>query len=217
MAYVIGCPPIWDAVWSNWALVLVGFLAAAIALRTLKTIATQTAATEKAVIAATRSADAADATLDAIKDTAQRQLRAYLLPISAEKRQDKNVQGEFSVIVTFRNAGQTPAYNCTSWMGVGVSDFPNPPYFPDAPADTGKSLYFMAPNSELEKGGASDPLTPADLEGIRNSTRAIYAHGEICYLDVFNVPRFTKFRMVCTGESFSTGRFVFCGGGNEAN
>jgi hypothetical protein len=65
-------PPLWrDPATSNWALVIVGFIASVIAICTLKTISRQTTATEQAVIAAEKSATAADNTLQVMRDTAE--------------------------------------------------------------------------------------------------------------------------------------------------
>jgi hypothetical protein len=55
-----GCVPPWtDPFWSNWALVLVGIIAAWIAIGTLNDLKEQTAATKTFAEAANRSADAA--------------------------------------------------------------------------------------------------------------------------------------------------------------
>jgi hypothetical protein len=51
--------------------VIVGFIASVIAICTLKTISRQTTATEQAVIAAEKSATAADNTLQVMRDTAE--------------------------------------------------------------------------------------------------------------------------------------------------
>lgn len=210
--------PLWkDPVTSNWALVIVAVLAAFVAICTLRTISRQTAATEKAVIAAERSAVAADRTLEIMKHTAERQLRAYVLPTGGGRIPDKHYLGHFLVKITIKNTGQTPALKCTSCLGVGVSEFPIPRALPEITGDMGKSRFTLAPGEETDLAGIQDDITPQDLSAIQAGTSAIYAVGEILYVDIFDIARYTRFRLFCTGEWLAKGKFQFSGEGNEAN
>jgi hypothetical protein len=195
--------------------VIVGFIASVIAICTLKTISRQTTATEQAVIAAEKSATAADNTLQVMRDTAERQLRAYVLPIDGGRYTDKHIPDTFSVTFKFKNTGLTPAFNCTSCLGVGISTFPIPNDLVDVTGAIAKSRFVLAPGGETELGGIMNPIAPQDLMAIQAGTLAIYACGEFIYMDVFKVARYAKFRMFCNGKWVAKGRFQFPREGNE--
>jgi hypothetical protein len=170
----------------------------------------------KTVAVAKESADAATATVKTMQETAERQLRAYVLPMEGRRFQDKTYPGQFSVQVIIENTGQTPAFDCTSCLGVGVFDFPKPDNLPEVTAEMGKSRFFLAPGGKTELGGLLRHLAPEEILAIQDQTRGIYATGAITYTDAFKIRRFAKFRMVCTGEHFLKGRFILCEEGNEA-
>jgi hypothetical protein len=202
-------PPFWkDPAASNWALVFVGLLAAIVAVWTLRIIARQTTATERAALAA-------DETLKAAKETAERQLRAYVFPMDGRIHMAQN--GQNSIQIVIKNSGQTVAFNCTSCMGAGVFAFPIPENLPTVTAEMGKSDFFLAPGAKTELGGELRYITPIEAVDIQGGTKGIYAVGAIRYTDAFRLPRFVNFRMVCTEHNFSTGRFQFCPEGNQAN
>ncbi|HXO87239.1 MAG TPA: hypothetical protein VN885_01235 [Candidatus Acidoferrales bacterium] len=212
-----GWPPIRDVFWSNWALVIVGIVAAIIAICTLQNIARQTTATEQAVAAANKSAAAADATFTTMKDTAQTELRAYVLPLKGWVKKDLYYKDRLAIRIVVKNSGNTPASKCKMCLAVGIDDFPAPANLPTVEADLGKSRFDLAPGGETELGGMLKDAGSLDLLGVKQNTKGIYAFGEIRYWDVFGTERFSKFRMVCTGEWISEGRFWFCEDGNEAN
>jgi hypothetical protein len=198
----------WWIVYLTGALVFVGICQ-------IVAMAVQTFWMKQTVRVAKQSADAATATVKTMSDTAERQLRAYVFPVSAQSIPDGPGPGNFRVKVKIKNSGQTPAYESVSWCGVGVSTFPIPSDFPDESANSGS--YSIAPGGDIELGGPLDPITPAQYLAISKATHAIYAFGVIRYVDAFQQKRFTNFRMFCAGEALSKGRFMFCKEGNEAN
>ena len=95
-------PPIY----SNWALVVVASIAAWAALRNIRELQKQSKATEDA-------ANAAAETLNLMRDTTKRELRAYVLPTKAYRAQR---QGTTWVVIEIKNCGSTPAYSTKdSW------------------------------------------------------------------------------------------------------
>jgi len=65
---------------------------------------------------------------------------------------------------------------------------------------------------------AGRPLTKIDVDLINIGEGAIYAYGEITYKDVFNIERFTRYRMMYGGGwAARDGVFTICEDGNEAN
>ena len=61
---------------------------------------------------------------DLMRDTAIRQLRAYICVDSAVLRFIGNGGASFEVQVDIKNSGQTPAYGLKSWIGVWIDKTP---------------------------------------------------------------------------------------------
>jgi hypothetical protein len=114
------------------------------------------------------------------------------------------------------DAGQTPAYECRHCMIEAIYEgFPAPSKaFDKAPAALGRTV--IAPGEAVEFFVDATTLSPEDEIKIANKTKAIYLFGEIAYTDAFDKQRVTKFRLVCAGESFRTGRFAPSEEGNQA-
>lgn len=164
--------------------------------------------------AAKASADAASATVNTMKDTAGRQLRAYVHPVTALRYRDET--GVLVIKLEIKNAGQTPAYECSHWMVEGVhTGFPAPPEaFTNKNAPKGDSP--IAPGESVDFFVSATELTPAQEAQIAAKIAAIYLFGEITYRDAFQTERVTKFRLVCVGDLIRTGRFAPCDEGNDA-
>jgi hypothetical protein len=195
----------WWLVWFTGGLIIVGACQ-------LIAMLVQAYWMRRTVAVAKTSADAATATVNAMRETAISQLRAYVFPVRASGL-EKN--GKYYVKVVVKNSGQTPAYDCVAGCGVGISTYPVPaPY----PPDSAQGKYSVGPNSEIELGGdLGSPFTHAACLAISSSTHAIYAFGSIQYVDAFRQKRVTNFRMFCTGEALEKGRFSFCQDGNDAD
>lgn len=206
-----------DPFWSNWALVLIGLGIAILAIRSLRVIYDQTIATERAVASAEKIAVAADATLKVVKETAERELRAYVLPIKGGMFEDRIHAGKSSIRITIKNIGKTPAFHFSSCLSVGVFEFPTPDNLPSVTASRGKGSFPLAPDGETELEGILAVITPEQLAHLAARTKAVYAFGELRYQDAFGAERRTKFRMFCNGEWLAKGRFLFSGEGNEAD
>jgi hypothetical protein len=79
-------------------------------------------ATKKAANAAKDSAEAATATVRQMRDTAEKQLRAYVCVDSAVLRFPQPDVPEAQV--HFRNCGQTPAYGVRGWIHTWFAEYP---------------------------------------------------------------------------------------------
>lgn len=170
---------------------------------------------KKNVRIAQDSANAAVNIANTLKDTAVRQLRAYVFPNLAQRLHVGS--GVFKIKVEVQNSGQTPAYNYAAFLAVGVFEVGTEPENLPLPPGLELSTGTLAPGDKLELGGLQQPLTPEQESAIRTGTHAIYVHGDVKYRDAFDFQRFTKFRLFCTGEWFDKGRFASCPDGNEAD
>ena len=147
-------------------------------------------------------------------ETAQKQLRAYLLP----KGGTISVNGMDHSVITFINNGQTPAYNVGTYSAHAVVDFP----LPD------NAVFSMA---DIERGSFGDigaagernielffALSPEDMDAINNRRKAIFFWGMIEYGDIFNrETHTTEFRLYYGGDAcFPNGRMAIAKGGNKS-
>ncbi len=162
------------------------------------------------------------------KDTARRQLRAYIsltggdIVVSEEKK-------EFRVALKFINCGQTPAYSVSSSFEAEIRELQNVnlpelgQVFPSAkPIGERDSNTIAGPgihiNTAEVKGFIND-----QLEHVRSRTSAIFVWGEINYIDIFDQPHWLKFRYVNGGKAHDKLKTQFgwhlqpCKEGNDAD
>ena len=146
------------------------------------------------------------------RNTATRQLRAYVFPVQFEILADRPNK----VRVTAKNFGKTPAYNIAmaARFELAASEDHLTPV-----NDAGPSLGILAPESvtsvkaeevqSQESAAGQNSRTPNS--GNRNTFEQ-YAHGLISYRDTFGKRRWSRFRQVYRG-----GGFVACSSGNDAD
>jgi len=145
-----------------------------------------------------------------------RQSRAYLMIHLVDLRLDKESMS-LEVVLTFRNYGQTPAYDVTQWSGLHLLPYPPPPIPEVTPAEIGhRSKRDVGPGGEFLQI-RSLQLTGAELVAIKSKTQALYMRGEVSYLDAFKTARRTRFKMIWGGpQATLLPSLAACDDGNEA-
>jgi hypothetical protein len=147
------------------------------------------------------------------KDTARRQLRAYISITSVRKVPNTLNASLPAYEIDFRNSGQTPAYAIKTWRAIGTSRKPlleplAPP--PDGVRDTDVALGIGAKQSmKIEK---SSPISQRESDEWGAGTAALYVWGKVEYSDVFKKQHFTNF---CLYES--GGKMNYSPIGNDAD
>lgn len=157
----------------------------------------QAAAAQLSAIAANTAAQAAHEALQLTSDTAEKQLRSYLL-VDTDGFEFKGSDIKFKV----RNFGQTPAKNVSVHTnlefrpkGEGLpSDFK----FPDRPvcgnlSPTGPNLGSIAPGASTLTARV---LCGDEIKSVRqteNGGISGFLYGRINYMDIFNKSRSTTF------------------------
>lgn len=174
-----------------------------------------------------------------LKDSAERQLRAYVLPDNGTiinianpvpifpgqvfpptGAEITNVACGPIAHIQIKNTGQTPAFNVENWGNICIRECPLVATLP------GK----VGPNpirSTLGSGIISTKtlfhnpvLTAKEIADLRAGTAAIYVYGEIHYKDIFNQPHSTKFSLmhhVMSGAIGVSTDLNFTDGGNVAD
>jgi hypothetical protein len=135
------------------------------------------------------------------KDTAQRQLRAYVCDVRGQA--DLIAAGKIIRIhLNFKNTGQTPAYNVEIYRDgadiLPLIDVPFERRVPFAPVNT-----IMAPGSEFEVLMELTQIAPDSLSFVQNSTRAIFVWGRVIYADAFGATWHFNYRCVAFGPGVS--------------
>ena len=129
-------------------------------------------------------------TLRHSRETAERQLRAYISLDGGSARIvgtiDKNIVEGF---VNLKNCGQTPAYNCKSWVRIEIGTTSSLPF---DQTSFGRGAVIIGPGTPFNLP-VHWPLNPADLAALRAETKKIYVWGETEYVDIFGHNRFFRF------------------------
>jgi hypothetical protein len=157
----------------------------------------------RATDAAVKAAQAAEKAVEVTSDTARRELRAYVGVI--EGYVENLVPGAIPrAVVLIKNSGQTPAYKVAATTTCAAGRFPpdrtfdvNPPENADfrSPINPGEGYTVFSPIGKQ--------ITAQQIELIEAGEGAIWAFGAIRYMDAFDEPRVTTFRLILIGEDGS--------------
>lgn len=155
-------------------------------------------------------------TVTTMEITARRQLRAYVF-IDSVRITPVSVGAAPMVKVSFKNFGQTPAYNVMATGRVALV-----PSFGEAPALTGDSAFNMGtqgPGAVATSSASLDPaLTAEQGSKITDGSLTLFAYGLLQYTDAFKKQRFLRYRLrLVRGASEREPFMATCDEGNEAD
>jgi hypothetical protein len=154
--------------------------------------------TKRSAYAAKAAAEAADATVNQMRDTAEKQLRAYVCLDSAVIKFPQPDIPEAQV--HFKNCGQTPAYDVRGWIHTWFGEYPLKETLPNAPDDLRKGTETIAPGRILiYVAPKKPPLPPPYVAVLGTDTFTLYVYGEILYKDIFGKERRTQYRLIHGG------------------
>jgi hypothetical protein len=166
--------------------------------------------------ASKKSAEAAERTVNTMKDTAERQLRAYV-GVEQIAIQSSPTGAPNAGQIIIKNFGKTMAKDTQIWFAAAIETMVP---VTDFPLGARKCKTVIMPT---EGARFDEPLTGTfDLgKGIGN----VYLWGRIDYIDVFDLPHWTVFRLVSMGREYVDGpngyesvwRIKTCDEGNDAN
>ena len=155
------------------------------------------------------------------KDTAERQLRAYL-SVKIEEQPDLDTPGTPRMVLLFKNNGQTPAFHVqaqasifTAGQELSATDLKDTRDFLDK---LPKSETVLFPGQEFrESPEAGIPVTNDQKIAISMGASVLWVVGGITYTDAFGKPRATRFRLYMGGVAARQHKFVWANGGNDAD
>jgi hypothetical protein len=154
------------------------------------------------------------------RDTAERQLRAYL-----QFSPYVNNSVWFNTVhlaegrIYIKNSGQTPAYEVKTDVAMLPAAFPPPKTLPDFIPQVEPYLFVIHPGEGYNiKMATNRHLTQDEVDQLIPGTNLrLYLYGEVRYRDAFGKDRYTRFRMMTERDvEGDQSRFVFCDQGNEA-
>ena len=166
-------------------------------------------------------------TLNHMRESSERQLRAYVLMDSGSvldstatiPPQPEQANTPFAGLL-IKNFGQTPAYKVISYAQIAVIPRANENTLPVVPPIPEQFSNTLGPSATFNKRVSFDrPLSPHEIDDIRIGTRAIYLYGRIEYQDAFKKRHYTDFRLHYTGRypPPNNSILLFCERGNDAS
>lgn len=186
-------------------------------------------ATDEAKMAtaeAHRQADAAEKQVEVMQNTAEQQLRSYVIintmvnQYTGNEIDNVKLNGLAKFNLLFTDVGQTPVYNLVLHATLAIAKEPkatswdNCSVFYDLP---GNSPQFFGRETSNTLPG-KDPFTQAQMDGIMQGDKIILA-GRACYQDVFKKQRWTDFCFLWgwDKDKNTLGKSEFCKIGNGAD
>jgi hypothetical protein len=139
-------------------------------------------------------------------ENGRRQLRAYVFPDQANLIWQGAARPMTAEIV-IKNSGQTPAYRLSTATVAIAREFPlqgdvQVPPMPDTHT-------VVPPNGSYALSVVlAQSLTGDQLKSIQKGTQAIYAFGEVSYVDAFGECRMTQYKFYYTGTGADVGNRV---------
>jgi hypothetical protein len=145
---------------------------------------------------------ASERQLGLASETAQRELRAYIVGTSSAQMRGFNGPRPICLL-SFKNAGQTPAFNVSVWTSNAVAAYPmeNPPAPPNHTPEEESSVGVVAPGGEFHNEIVSDiEVTAAERAEVIAGRCAFYIYGKISYRDSFGIERTATFCHFFAGD-----------------
>jgi hypothetical protein len=151
------------------------------------------------------------------RDTARRQLRAYVFPMYAHIRDVRASRPTFAVDI--KNFGQTPAYGLRMKTAIQSGNYPlDKKLVPEVESSIATTQ--LAPQASLfDDIALNHALSANEIVALSEGRTAIYLFGEIEYFDTYKKKHWTTFRMLLGGpDGIPThGRLFYHGEGNDAD
>ena len=187
-----------DAVWWARFQTFVGSLGFGAVVASLFLAGWAAWAASQSAKAAKSSAEFASKTVKIMEDTAERQLRAYIVVDYKDLHDQKSADDRFVFHLEIRNSGQTPAYELRTNSRVCVLPHPITTDFDFVVApQANESVVMLGPQQKRElESTAEKSFSREEMIRVADSASGwrVYTFGTVRYEDCFRKqPRFTNF------------------------
>jgi hypothetical protein len=133
-----------------------------------------------------------------MRDTAEKQLRAYLCVDSAVLKFPQPDVPEAQI--HFKNCGQTPAREVQGWIHTWFTEHPLREALPTAPETLRKGTETVAAGGKtIFVAPRKPPLPHPNLALLGTEKFTLYVYGEVRYEDIFDREQWTRFRLIYGG------------------
>jgi hypothetical protein len=147
-------------------------------------------------------------TFRAIRNSSERQLRAYVLPENAGLYDGSQITPQPvankinapGIAMLIKNSGQTPAYSVVSSMQIAVIPPGTENTLEVNPLGQKFTLTLGANGTFTKTWWFERPLIAAEIADIAIGAKAIYLYGRIEYRDAFKKSHFSNFRLHYIGQ-----------------
>jgi hypothetical protein len=199
------------------ALVIVSILQFVTLKRQANSLEDSVGISKDAATSAKTSAIAASNTVNAMEQTAKRQLRAYVFIVKVERHSKFYYRHpNFVASISIKNGGATPAYGCTASVDIAIHPAGYDQDMPNIEHQSTDPMLVLHPDQSLEISTKSIRVVEQENEFI-GGLKGIHVWGRIQYVDAFKEGHYTRFHLKCFGNiDFSDGKFVYCDKGNDA-
>ena len=167
---------------------------------------------------AEKVAYATEDSVNLMRDTAVRQLRAYIAIDRAWIEFPE--PGVPKVTITIKNSGQTPAHNLRHWIHQWIEKYPLSIELPEPPDGfvMSSSILGSGATHEMQILHPRKIINPSRIHEIGTSKGTIYVYGAVTYQDVFGNEHYMKYRLMYGGsDQARSGHLSPCEAGNEAS
>jgi hypothetical protein len=147
--------------------------------------------------------------------TARRQLRAYISVDTCPVKDANGNEIANQTGVSIHNVGQTPAHDLSSWLGIGLHEYPLRSPLRVLPETHQRIVSVLNPGDQKTQI-VEWPTDRPDPAGVKAGTIAVYLWGEVSYKDAFGIRRRTKFRFFQNWKAANLQRWAHYEAGNEA-
>lgn len=167
---------------------------------------------ERSIVESTKATEAMREANEIARDTAKRQLRAYL-SIAGNDDCEVVVGAPVAANLTIKNDGQTPAHDVVVTVQVSRKAHPiNPASFAVEPNEVADSKLMIAAGQSVYSYTELNATTQAEHDAFAADAISYFTYGLITYRDIFDDEHATKFRLALQ----KNGLWKACSEGNEA-
>lgn len=142
-----------------------------------------------------RAVDATRESTELARENAERQLRAYVLPVAGYVERAEIRGTALKAVVEIRNAGQTPAYKMTHSITADVRELPLTNSVFDPPYNRPQESYIGPGTNQIFSTKIAIEELEYSMINMSPRLATVFVWGRIDYIDAFDKPRWTTFRL----------------------
>lgn len=129
--------------------------------------------------------------VEGAEETAERQLRAYVFPVNVDLSLSTTTP---KLTITYKNCGQTPAYDVTLWTTTAAAVYPllEEPRGPEIEPNASRG--HIGPGESIHcEAFPEPPITHDEIAHLLQGEGALYLYGVLHFTDAFKEKRAIKF------------------------